>query len=302
MDSANKPLMAFQYCRASTNGWISFKSQSSRIGTVSLKIGLPDRVELVPPNVKKKMIRSIVFLLAFISLCAGQLTAARYSYFNQFQVPSFFVSCSFDYFLSINRQNLRQVNHHQLWGGFCFRSNPTPCHLGRFTYRNWFQRPPSRRLKSCRQLSPGQSMRIASTERLLSALLVGRELSWKKTSWSTSTASRSSRQRFPGTNTELSWARSMAEQATKLLRRMLTTEMPMESTGTAVTALLDASMTSPEESVTREGRARHGQWYFATTTTVTMTAVTVVNSTNAEFISISIAGCIPACLSTLALC
>ncbi|XP_057376770.1 uncharacterized protein LOC130698012 [Daphnia carinata] len=83
--------------------------------------------------------------------------------------------------------------------------------------------------------------------------------------------------------------------------RMLATEMPMDSRVPAATALLDASMTSPEETA-REGRAKQGQWYFATTTTVTMTAVTVVNSTNAEIIPISIAGCIPACLTTLALC
>ncbi|KAK4026691.1 hypothetical protein OUZ56_015718 [Daphnia magna] len=205
------------------------------------------------------MIRSMVFLLAFISLCAGQLTAARYSYFNQFQTgkPS------------------------PALGRFLFSFKPYTLPFGPFYLPE---------LIPTSTITATQIVPTTFTRTIDAYCIDG--------ATSVCTARR---KRAILEEDQLVYIDGQPFQPSEV-SRMLTTEMPMESTGTAVTALLDASMTSPEESVTREGRARHGQWYFATTTTVTMTAVTVVNSTNAEFISISIAGCIPACLSTLALC
>ncbi|KAI9563581.1 hypothetical protein GHT06_011045 [Daphnia sinensis] len=203
------------------------------------------------------MIRSTVFLLACISLCAGQFGAGRYSYF-QADKPS------------------------PALGRFFFPFKPYTLPFGPFYLSE---------LIPTSTITATQIVPTTFTRTIDAYCING----------ATSVCS-VRRKRAVLEEDQLVYIDGQPFQPSEV-SRMLTTEMPMEnSRGPAGTALLDASMTSPEESITREGRARHGQWYFATTTTVTMTAVTVVNSTNAGFVSISIAGCIPACLSTLALC
>lgn len=66
--------------------------------------------------------------------------------------------------------------------------------------------------------------------------------------------------------------------------------------------MLSPSIESDEEKIQRQSRKQKGQWYYATTTTVTLTAVTIVNSTLPDLLPITVSGCIPNCLTSLALC
>lgn len=63
--------------------------------------------------------------------------------------------------------------------------------------------------------------------------------------------------------------------------------------------LLSSSIESSDERVGRF--IKKSNWYFVTTTTITLTAVTIVNVTT-ETLPIVLNGCIPDCLTSLPQC
>ena len=84
---------------------------------------------------------------------------------------------------------------------------------------------------------------------------------------------------------------------------MLVTEMPRLAKDIPMNERLISSIESAKDDNERQNRKLKGEWLFATTSTVTLTAVTVVNSTQTDpLYSILITGCIPDCLTSLAIC
>lgn len=82
--------------------------------------------------------------------------------------------------------------------------------------------------------------------------------------------------------------------------RMTMTEMPIMNVDKS--EMLVPSIEIDEDRV-RDGRMfKKNNWFYATTQTVTLTVVTVVNSTMLPTLPISIAGCIPNCLTSIPIC